>query len=352
MIRQVEKKDIEALAIVYKDLYDNVDIGECWSIEKAKELLMYWYEKQKDLFFVAIEDNTPVGAVMSGVKNWFDGLCLIDTEIFVSNKYQHKNIAKKLMLEHLKTAKFKYNVNMIEFHTYGAEDEFPQNWYKRIGFNKDEELIIMNANVEEVLGKLGYFPTEGEHSNKKISSGETGKSIENFSYDDLTKLYSGLKQGDKAFIFDMVPEYAYLDNEEERAYLESRITAMRNGAQVNLYIVGDATKLNELRTNELFKKTINSCYNNSKIYIIDKEKFREKCLDEFFQLANGLYYGERVSGEKEVFRDLWSDSNNLGLMIREKEVVDFIEKTVKVIDKKVTRGEIKVEKLIEGSKYN
>lgn len=62
------------------------------------------------------------------------------------------------MLAHLKAAKVKYNVSMIEFHTYGEENEFPQNWYNRIGFKKDKELIIMYANVEEVLNKLGYFP--------------------------------------------------------------------------------------------------------------------------------------------------------------------------------------------------
>ena len=58
------------------------------------------------------------------------------------------------MIAHLREAKIKYNVNMIEFHTYGDEDEFPQNWYNRIGFKKDEELIIMSANVENVLNKL------------------------------------------------------------------------------------------------------------------------------------------------------------------------------------------------------
>ena len=42
------------------------------------------------------------------------------------------------MLEHLKEAKVKYNASVIEFHTYGEEDEFPQNWYNRIGFKKDE----------------------------------------------------------------------------------------------------------------------------------------------------------------------------------------------------------------------
>lgn len=153
MIRLVEKSDIEELAKIYKELYDNADIGEDWTVEKAYDLLTYWYEKQRDLFFVAIEDDVPVGAIVSGIKTWFDGLRLIDTEIFVSNKCQKKHIGKSLMIAHLEKAKIKYNATMIEFHTYGKENEFPQNWYNRIGFEKDNELIIMHAKVEYNLIK-------------------------------------------------------------------------------------------------------------------------------------------------------------------------------------------------------
>lgn len=155
MIRLVQKSDIEELAKVYKNLYDNVDIGENWTIEKSYDLLMYWYKRQKDLFFVAVENEKPVGEIVSGVKPWFDGLRLIDTEIFVSQQYQEKHIGKNLMIAHLKEAKIKYNVSMIEFHTYGEENEFPQNWYREIGFKRDNELIIMHADVENVLNRLG-----------------------------------------------------------------------------------------------------------------------------------------------------------------------------------------------------
>ena len=154
MIRNVEIKDIKELAPIYKELYDDADIGEFWSIESAENLLRYWYDKQKDLFFVAEEDGKAVGAVMSGVKPWFDGNRLIDTEIFVSKEYQNKHIANNLYKKHLSEAKEKYNCNVIEFHTYGDETEFPQNWYKRIGFRKDEELIIMSADISDVLNKI------------------------------------------------------------------------------------------------------------------------------------------------------------------------------------------------------
>ena len=72
IIRLAKKEDLEDLAVIYKSLYDDVDIGENWSIEKSLELLNYWYNKQGDLFFVVEVDGKPVGAIVSGVKSWFD----------------------------------------------------------------------------------------------------------------------------------------------------------------------------------------------------------------------------------------------------------------------------------------
>ena len=154
MIRNVKIEDLDSLASIYKELYDDADIGEYWTIENAKKLLEYWYDKQGDLFFVAEEDGKAVGAVMSGVKPWFDGNRLVDTEIFVSKQYQKRHIGKELYKKHLAEAQRIYQAKVIEFHTYGDESEFPQNWYNRIGFKKDKESIIMNASIQQVLEHL------------------------------------------------------------------------------------------------------------------------------------------------------------------------------------------------------
>lgn len=45
MIRLVKKEDFEDLAVIYKNLYDNVDIGEDWSVWRALDLLNYWYNR-------------------------------------------------------------------------------------------------------------------------------------------------------------------------------------------------------------------------------------------------------------------------------------------------------------------
>lgn len=102
MIRLVKLEDIKSLATIYKDLYDDADIGE----------------------------------------------------LFVDKDYQERHLAKELYKKHLSEAQRIYRARVIEFHTYGDENEFPQSWYRKIGFKKDKELIIMNANIEQVLEHL------------------------------------------------------------------------------------------------------------------------------------------------------------------------------------------------------
>lgn len=333
MIRLVKKSDIDILAKIYKDLYDNVDIGENWSIEKSKDLLNYWYEKQKDLFFVVVENDIPVGAIVSGIKSWFDGLRLIDTEIFVSKESQGKHLAKKLMFEHLKKAKLKYNAKIIEFHTYGEESEFPQNWYNRIGFKKDDELIIMHGDVEDILNKLGY----NENDYTTIDE-EKDSYIKTMGYNELSDIYCNLKEGDVAYIFDMLPEYSYVDNYEERKYLESRNIAISNGALINLFIIGSKEKFDNLSKNVLFKNTLES---NKNIVLLSNDELKEKCLDEFLQLGNGLYFGKKSNGDVELFRDLFTSFNNIGMYYKNNEINFYIEEKINNILNKVNSGELK-----------
>ena len=52
MIRLAKKEDIKNLAPIYKELYDDANIGEFWSIENVEKLLNYWLDKQPDFFLL------------------------------------------------------------------------------------------------------------------------------------------------------------------------------------------------------------------------------------------------------------------------------------------------------------
>ena len=210
-----------------------------------------------------------------------------------------------------------------------------QNWYNRIGFQKDQELIIMNGEVEKIINNLDF-----DINKLQSLSREYGKSLKKyvkpFTYNELTKLYSNLKPGDNAYIFDMLPEYSYLDNQDEIEYLKSRNTAIKNGANVNLYIVGNKDKFISMNNNSLFSQTLAQ---NPNTIILYEEELKEKIPYHFFQLGNGLYYGERKNGDVEVFRDLWTFSD-IGIFYKNVETNKMVKSTIEIINEKLNNNEL------------
>lgn len=148
------EKDMAVIASYYADYYANSVLGEKWTKEKAVELFQYFYNQNKDLFFVAYDDDKPVGVIMSVLKPWWDGNHLEDGEVFVLPSYQRKGIAKSLFKALFKHAIEKYNATTLEAHTYENENGFPYNWYKRLGFETIDDLKIISGNIKEIIKKI------------------------------------------------------------------------------------------------------------------------------------------------------------------------------------------------------
>lgn len=147
--RVAKKEDLKYLAEIYKDLYCNSILNENWSEDTAYKLLNFFYTLRPDIFIVAEDNNKVVGAIMSLVKPWHDGNRLIETEIFVSKDYQHKGIGSKLFQEHFKKAMEKYDVKVIEAHTYQEQDGYPLNWYKKQGYEIIDNWYVINGNIKQ-----------------------------------------------------------------------------------------------------------------------------------------------------------------------------------------------------------
>jgi ribosomal protein S18 acetylase RimI-like enzyme len=156
--RLAQKEDLKPLANIYKGLYYNSILNENWSEDTAYKLLNFFYTLQPDIFVVAEENSKVVGAIMSLVKPWHDGNRLIETEIFVAKNYQHKCIGSKLFQEHFKKAIEKYDVKVIEAHTYQEQDGYPLNWYKKQGYEIINNWYVINGNIKQAY----------EYLNKKI----------------------------------------------------------------------------------------------------------------------------------------------------------------------------------------
>ena len=149
-----DKKDLEILATEYSNLYNNSVLQEKWTPELAKKLFEYFYDLNSRLFCVAYCEDRPIGAIMSVIKPWWDGMHLEDTEIFVAKNYQRKGIGTDLYKDHYKIAVEEFGVTIMEAHTYADENGYPLNWYKKLGFEVIEDWKVINGNIKDILERM------------------------------------------------------------------------------------------------------------------------------------------------------------------------------------------------------
>jgi aminoglycoside 6'-N-acetyltransferase I len=152
-IRLMKEEDLDVLAKIYVDAYDNADIGEKWNERSARALINYWMKKQPDLAFVAEFEDEIAGGLISGIKPWWDGNRLSDGELFVAPRFQKKGIGTALMKELCEKAISKYNAVSLDAFTY-KKNKFPLAWYKTIGFEEVNGWAIVSANLKELKERL------------------------------------------------------------------------------------------------------------------------------------------------------------------------------------------------------
>ena len=147
-------EDLEILAECYATYYQNSVLEEKWSKETVVRLFHYFYDQTPDLFFVADDEDKPVGVIMTLLKPWWDGMHLEDTELFVCLEYRRQGIAKMLFKKLFEYASSQYNVTVLEAHTYEDENGFPYCWYKRIGFETIDDWKIISGDIETIMNQL------------------------------------------------------------------------------------------------------------------------------------------------------------------------------------------------------
>lgn len=147
-------KDLEIIAVEYSDYYNNSVLEEKWTKKSAIKLFKYFYNQAPDLFFIAYDNENPVGVIMTCLKPWWDGMHLEDDEVFVCKEYQQKGIAKMLFKKLFEHAIEKYDATTLEAHTYEDENGFPYCWYKRLGFETIDDWKIISCDIKKIVNKL------------------------------------------------------------------------------------------------------------------------------------------------------------------------------------------------------
>lgn len=149
-----KEQDIDTIAEFYADYYSNSVLQEKWTKESAAKLFRYFYNQNKELFFIAYDNDKPIGIITSVLKPWWDGNHLEDGEIFVIPEYRQKGVAKLLLKALFECAVDKYKATTLEAHTYEDENGFPYCWYKRLGFETINDWKIISGNIKEIMKKI------------------------------------------------------------------------------------------------------------------------------------------------------------------------------------------------------
>lgn len=148
--KEINEKDFNILANIYGAISLDTRPNENWTYETSLSYIQYFYSHQPDLFICAYDDDIPIGAVMSTLKPYYDGMHLIQTEVFVSSDYEEQNIKEKLLEMHLKLASTKYHVS----HINAITDNSSLDWFNKIGLEPNSNLIVLQGSLENCLQKI------------------------------------------------------------------------------------------------------------------------------------------------------------------------------------------------------
>ncbi len=151
-LRLLGEKDIPRVAEIYAVSFLRANVGEEWTPDKAEEFIRYWFHRQPDLFFVAVDNEKVVGGFVAAIKPWWNGNHLVDGEIFVDPDYQSKGIVKSLLKEGIEKARDKYNAVEMEGIADG-KNNFPMPWYKKLGLQESRWKFI-SGEIEVILKNL------------------------------------------------------------------------------------------------------------------------------------------------------------------------------------------------------
>ncbi len=158
-IRQVRESDIENVAKLYVKVYSEFLPNEGWTFETALNFCKYNFDKQQDLFFVAEEQDQVVGFSFGYIRPWSDGNQLMGEELVVDQKYHRNGIATQLFKTLVATAYDKYKITLVNGTTYEGHNQMPYSWYKRIKFNKVDDLFLVAGKPADILHCLSVNKT-------------------------------------------------------------------------------------------------------------------------------------------------------------------------------------------------
>ena len=149
-IRLFNKKDLAETAKLIVDTYKKENKKNVWSKEMAAQYIMLHYRMNKDLCFVATENQKIIGIGLCMIKPMYTEYIIDSHILIVHPDYRRKKVATKLLRKIITKASNKYGIDKIE-SSVESLTTFPISWYESIGFREKKHYTLVKAKISDVL---------------------------------------------------------------------------------------------------------------------------------------------------------------------------------------------------------
>ncbi len=144
MIRKITKNDITECAKILCSVYNN-EMWQCrWSLDKATDYLLDYFEANKFLGFVLVLDQEICGAIFCHEKIWWNNSELYIDEMFIDPKLQRNGHGSEL----LKAAEdFIVEHNLAGFTLSTNRYAPAPKFYTKNGFSDYNHVLFMGKEI-------------------------------------------------------------------------------------------------------------------------------------------------------------------------------------------------------------
>jgi L-amino acid N-acyltransferase YncA len=155
-IRPAQENDIQQLAALYRSSYNTLtELGEYWTKAAAHAFISHFYRRQPDLFFVAEQNDSIIGACVAAIQPWWDGNHLVEGELFINSEYKEEAVEKKLLQALLSRAHDAYRAVAWDTITPTCTTH-PLASYKKLGFTEVPYWKAISGDTHTILERLGH----------------------------------------------------------------------------------------------------------------------------------------------------------------------------------------------------
>ena len=153
IVRKVNGDDINELSEILVKSFNMSNPNTPWDFDHAKAYMLYWLEKEPNLFYGAFIGNTPIAARAVNIKPWRTSV-RVDEDFYVKNPDVYiKGSSSALLKTVLLEAKQKYGATALEVVAL-TDDKDHIKWLKSMGIKRDKGSVPMKGEIDEILKHL------------------------------------------------------------------------------------------------------------------------------------------------------------------------------------------------------